>query len=306
MGFQIKGEGVPYIKSPQDKNWTGTTLPWMSLGYELKVSPLQMVTLYNAVANDGVMVQPRIVKEIMQEGRVAKKCPARIINPKICSPQTLQKIRSLLEGVVERGTARRIRSTNPPLAGKTGTAKDVVDGAYTNKYYTSFAGYFPAKSPRYTCIVVINNPRSGQIYGSDVAAPVFRDIAQEIHYWDMSRNLLSIAARGDTETFPFIRSGNQKDLSYLVETLQVAPKHQRVKGDWVHTRVSHDRIVWDTNPVKGDRIPNLKAMTGKDAVFLLESRGMKAILNGFGRVLRQSLPAGTKARPGQIITLNLE
>ena len=177
LGIELKGEGIPYIKHPsKKKTWYGTSLPWMSIGYELTITPLQTLTYYNAIANNGVMIKPMFVSEIREGGTIIEKYNTKIINNSMVSQATVDSAKSLLEGVVKRGTAKRVFRNSPyKVAGKTGTAQIAVNGKYNKtNYNASFVGYFPADNPAYSAIVVINNPSAGKYYGGSVAAPVFK------------------------------------------------------------------------------------------------------------------------------------
>ncbi|MCK4639399.1 MAG: penicillin-binding protein 2, partial [Bacteroidales bacterium] len=184
LGIEFQGEGHPFIKHPKDKKiWYGTTLPWMSVGYEISLTPLQILTFYNAVANGGKMVKPMFVKEIRQTGKTIKTFKPVVINKSICSKRTIDTVQSLLEGVVERGTAKSLNNSIYKIAGKTGTAQIANKNKGYNKgfYNASFVGYFPADDPKYSCIVVVNKPSGGKYYGSSVAAPVFKEIADKVY-----------------------------------------------------------------------------------------------------------------------------
>jgi cell division protein FtsI (penicillin-binding protein 3) len=165
--LEIKGEAQPFIQSPTDPSWSGITLPWMSIGYEVLQTPLQILAFYNAIANDGVMVKPKIEKEF----------PTVVLNNQVCSKETVDKAKLLLEGVVEHGTASNLKHANYKIAGKTGTAQIAKDGSYQ----ASFVGYFPAEKPRYTCIVVVDSPSIAVFYGNLVAGPVFKEISDKVY-----------------------------------------------------------------------------------------------------------------------------
>jgi cell division protein FtsI (penicillin-binding protein 3) len=305
LGFQMIGEGVPYIKSVKDPSWSGITLPWMSIGYELKLTPLQILTLYNAVANEGKMIQPIIVKRIKRADKTVDKFEARVINKRICSKETLKKVKRLLEGVVENGTASNIKDSYYSIAGKTGTSKKVKDGKYTNSYYTSFAGYFPADRPKYSCIVVIDNPQGFRQYGSDVAAPVFKEIADKIYARDIE---MHGAYPGEYNVnlgvFPLIQAGNLEDLRLLCNELGIS-NHSNQSDGWVKAERSNNSIQW--KPVKNspDAVPDVRGMTLKDALYILENKGLKVHFKGRGRVVEQSMMPGTKALRGSQIYIRL-
>ncbi len=306
LGFQMVGEGVPYIKDPTDSTWSGISLPWISHGYELKMTPLQTLTLYNAVANNGKMIQPLIVKSVKKANKIIEKYDAKVLNSKICSKSTLRDVRLMLEGVVERGTAHNIHNEKYKIAGKTGTAKKVKNGRYTNAYYTSFAGYFPADNPKYSCIVVIDDPKGYQIYGSDVAAPVFKEIADKIYaietelHKELPDNTLQFAG-----VFPVIRSGKYDELSLISNELGIS-NHTDIDADWVTTDVVNHSIYWEDNTAKAERIPDVRGMTLRDAIYLLENAGLEVKVEGRGRVAIQSITPGTKYLRGTSIKLELK
>jgi cell division protein FtsI (penicillin-binding protein 3) len=181
LGLPFKGEGIPVIPQPSDKNWSAISLPWMAFGYGVSVTPLQTLTLYNAIANNGEMVKPQFVKEVKEWNKTIKKFDKQIINPKICSDETLNKIRAILKNVVKKGTASKLYSKDFSMAGKTGTAK-VNYNPQELYYVSSFVGYFPVENPRYSCIVVVHKPNTSKnnYYGADVAGPVFKRIAQKV------------------------------------------------------------------------------------------------------------------------------
>jgi cell division protein FtsI (penicillin-binding protein 3) len=305
LGFQMVGEGIPYIKDPSDSTWSGISLPWISHGYELKMTPLQTLTLYNAVANNGKMIQPIIVKAVKKANRNIEKYEPKVLNAKICSKSTLRDVRLMLEGVVERGTASNIYNEKYKIAGKTGTAKKVVNGRYTNAYYTSFAGYFPADDPKYSCIVVIDDPKGYQIYGSDVAAPVFKEIADNIYALETELHQELPDQRTQfAGIFPVIRSGKQDELKMIANEFGIS-NHSQTDASWVTTDVVNHSVFWEDNTPKAERIPDVRGMTLRDAIYLLENAGLKVSVQGRGRVARQSIVPGTKFSKGTNIKLEL-
>ncbi|MFN3315304.1 MAG: peptidoglycan D,D-transpeptidase FtsI family protein, partial [Raineya sp.] len=185
LDFQMAGEAKPYIKTTQDPTWSTTTLPWMAIGYETRLAPLQMLAFYNAVANNGKMVQPIIVKEIREGEETIQKFQTIVLKEKICSDSTILLLKKLLEGVVERGTGKLARNNLYKIAGKTSTSQKFKNGRYTKAYHTSFAGFFPSEKPKYSCIVVIDNPKGKRQYGGDVAAPVFKKVADKLFFQDL-------------------------------------------------------------------------------------------------------------------------
>ncbi|WP_210520864.1 penicillin-binding protein [Hymenobacter terricola] len=311
LGFQMAGEALPYVKDPTDRSWSRTSLTTMSIGYELKLAPLQTLAFYNAVANGGVKVQPMLVKEIKQADQVLQHNETKVLNPKICSDATLAKVKSMMEGVVLEGTARSIRPKDYSIAGKTGTAWKFKNGQYTKTYSTSFVGYFPADKPKYSCIVVVDSPRNGRIYGADVAAPVFREVADKC----MARDLLSqrpllAKARLNKSHVPLVRAGMQDELALVCQKLGLVGQTQATGGEeWVRAASDtafHARTVaLVVNPVRAGRVPQVRGLTLRDALFLLENRGLHVRALGTGRVREQSLEVGSRIQRGDLITLTL-
>ena len=307
LGIEIQGEGKPVIKHPyQIDRWYGTSLPWMSIGYELQVTPLQMLSVYNAVANDGRMVKPMFVKEIRQGGKVLNSFKTKVINKSICSRRTVDSLQSLLEGVVQRGTASlTLKNTVYKIAGKTGTAQIAKGNQGYNKsdYNASFAGYFPADDPKYSCIVVVSNPTRGRIYGSSVAAPVFKEIADKVYatqldiqaregYWATGINQ-SLEGRGKTE-----------DLKTLYETFNYETVLEKY-SDWSSFKADSTNVELTALAMDQTKVPNVRGMGARDAIFLLEKAGLRTRVMGRGLVSSQSIRAGKNVEVGSVITLNL-
>lgn len=306
LGFQIIGEGVPRIKSPDDPSWSGVSLPWMSIGYELELSPIHTLAFYNAVANNGKLIQPIIVKQALRADRVYENYSSKVLNEKICSDETLRKLRKLLEGVVESGTAKNIKNSDYKIAGKTGTAQKLKDGKYTKQYYTSFAGYFPADDPKYSCIVVIDNPKGFRRYANDVAAPVFKEIADKIYSLDIQmHDGLEDENNLKPGYFPVIQAGFQSDLQYLCNKLGIS-NHGASNEEWVQASPVQNSIKWKEREIVEGLVPNVYGMTLKDAIYLLENKGMNVRFEGKGRVKSQSIKPGKRLIKGSTIKLDLE
>jgi cell division protein FtsI (penicillin-binding protein 3) len=310
LGLQMVGVGVPLIKNTKDPEWSGVTLPWMSIGYELKITPLHTLTLYNAVANNGKMIQPIIVKKVKQANRTIKEFKGAVLNKKICTDATLQKLKIMLEGVVERGTACRFRHGFYKIAGKSGTANKVVDGKYTSDTYASFVGYFPAESPRYSCIVVIDSPQCYAWHFGAAVATVVKDIADKVAAKDLTAQDFIPTKSGTTrlDTFPLIRAGYRDELLQLCDALGIACRNRELAVAWVRSTIDKGHIVWKTNGApKAGQVPNVLGMTLKDALFLLENCGLKVTVQGYkgGRVKAQSLPPDTRLPDGGNVTLQM-
>lgn len=307
LGFQLTGESIPYVKTPSDPTWSKLSLPWMSIGYELKISPLQILTFYNAIANKGKMIAPIIATRIKKADQVIKTFEAPTLHSKICSNKVLEKVKVMLEGVVENGTASNVKGTVYRIAGKTGTAQKMKEGRYTSSYYTSFVGYFPADNPTYSCIVVIDEPKGFRQHGSDVSAPVFKEVADKVYATDpdMYRSFQAGNRIIEEKIFPFIKSGYQSDLTALCEELKI-PYQPDVIGDWVTTKIVNNKVEWISNAFKQSQMPNVIGMTLKDAIYILENKELDVVFSGRGRVANQSLPEGTKIEEGMSVYLELD
>ena len=294
LSFDIKSTRNPYIRNTKDSRWSGTSLPFMSIGYEMEISSLQVLALYNAIANNGVMVKPYLVKEVKEFGKVIKACSTEVINPKICSQETLVQLKQLLEGVVENGTGDKLKGLPYKVAGKTGTAQNMANGKYKkDSHKASFVGYFPADNPQYTCIVVVNAPTGGIYYGGTVAGPVFKEIADKVY--STSINLHQPLKKIEKPGMPKVKNGSRDDIKMVLNKLTIS-SHQ-IKGnaetEWVKT--SSDISSIDLKELETDvkKVPDVKGMGLKDAVYLLENRGFKVVVDGYGSVSYQSINAGT-------------
>ncbi|MEZ4839471.1 penicillin-binding protein [Flavobacterium sp.] len=270
IGIQIKGEGKPKIPQPGDKNWYGTTLPWMAYGYGVSMTPLQTLTLYNAVANDGEMVKPLFVKEVKEWNKTIKRFDKEVINPKIASQETINKVKAVLENVVKKGTGSKLYSKDFSMAGKTGTAQMGYSDKANLYYASSFVGYFPADKPKYSCIVVVHKPsKSKGYYGADVSGPVFKRIAQKV--------------------FTDVPSTNE--VKSLEKNIPIQDKN------------------YDTYFANSSKnlktIPNVKGMSGMDALALLENLNVKVKIIGIGKVKKQSIQPGEPILKNSTIILEL-
>jgi len=304
-GIEIQGEAKPIIKDPKDPDvyYSGTTIPWMAHGYELTMTPLQVLSLYAAVANDGRKMKPYIVKAFANDGEIERNFYPEIAKKRIASKSTIKKVQRLLEMVVEEGTAASHKTSRYTYAGKTGTAVTNynVRGA-RSKYQASFAGYFPADNPKYACIVTVNEPTNGQFYGSSVALPIFRKIADKC--FSMKTELMpyqhDLALNKPSEQFVI---GSNEDLKWLTNDLKI----ETVSSSNAQFGVligKQDSVMLKERVITRNRIPNVIGMGARDAVYLLENEGLKVTMSGFGKVKNQSILAGTKPR-GQNIHLKL-
>jgi len=313
LGFQMDGEARPFIKSPQDKSWYGTSLTSMAIGYELKLSPLQTLAFYNAVANNGVKIQPIIVKEIRKADNVIQSFKTRVLNEKICSEATLKKLRVMLEGVVQHGTAKNILSADYKVAGKTGTARKVKDGRYVKEYSTSFAGYFPADKPKYSCIVIIDSPKGVNVYGADVAAPVFKELADKAYARDLAMHKPLLArVVPNKDSMPHVQAGGLDDLTLICNTIGISshPKGTDAEWmkdeEWVKVEPQRRSLNFKPNPVLQGRVPDVTGLTLRDALYVLGNQQLQVRVEGQGkRVQAQSLEPGTVIQKKMRITIKL-
>ncbi len=309
LGIEIRGEGEPLIRYPGDPYWSGITLPMMSHGYEVRMTPLQVLAFYNAIANDGRMVRPMIVESVRYYGKNIKEFRTQVIDPSICSRQTLEKVKIALEGVVENGTAKNLSNENFRIAGKTGTAQIANEKyGYTVdarvSYQASFVGYFPAENPKYSCIVVVNSPTSDVYYGNLVAGPVFREIANKVYATGLEmQKSINLAGSGPVE-IPYSKNGRREDLDAVLEELNI-PVRDEPGNEWVLTRKMEEFIQLEPLNFAENLVPNVMEMGVNDAVYLLENAGLKVIVRGRGKVMEQSIPPGSPVKKGQKIILTM-
>lgn len=312
LGVSIAGEGSPMIKNVSDKSWSGVTLPWMSIGYETLLTPLQILAFYNAVANDGVLVRPQFVSRVEQHGQLIEEKKPVVLNPSICSPQTVQKARKLLEGVVSPGgTASNLHNSVVSIAGKTGTAQianDKYGYHYDQKvsYQASFVGYFPVDKPKYSCIVVVNGPTNDVYYGNQVAGPIFKEIALKIFAKDPE--FQTDPPQDEQELLvgvPISKSGNAQDLKLVFDRFNVPVEIVDLDAEWVTTTSQKNNVKFNKTILKPNMVPNVKGMCAQDAVYLMERAGLSVAIIGKGVVKEQSVPPGAKVRDGMHVQLNL-
>lgn len=307
-GICIPGEAAPFIKHPKDSaTWTGITLPWMSIGYELKITPLQILAFYNAIANGGQRMRPRLVKEIRNRGEVVKSYEPEEVGGRICSRKTLDEIRNMLEGVVQNGTAKNICTPKYRIAGKTGTARLVLEGqGYVGgRYRASFVGYFPADRPLYSCVIVIDNPKNGY-YATTVSAPVFREISDKVY-------AMAYVQYGKPEyeegtSLPVCKNGSKEDFQKVFHELDMELEGwQDVRGtDWVMTASNEsEHVVLKPRRINYSTVPNARGMGLKDALYVLENSGLKVGVVGTGMVQKQSLSPGSEVPRGTYIQIEL-
>jgi len=308
LGLEIAGEGKPFFKYPGDSDWWGTTLAWMSYGYESKMTPLQVLTFYNAVANNGKMIKPRLVQEIRDKGMLIKQFNTEVINPMIVSRETLGKAQAMLKGVCETGTGRSLQNEYFKIAGKTGTAQVATgQGGYQKgMYLASFAGYFPADNPRYSMIVTVFNPKSGVYYGGSVAGPIFKEIAEKVYASQILFEELKEVEQQENKTLPEIKKGKSADIIKLANELKIESITGEPSTDLAEIKKENERFILSDANLQVGKVPDVRGMGVSDALFILENSGLQVKVNGVGKVSKQSLTPGTDFRKGQTIYIRLE
>ena len=310
IGIEIAGEGQPLIKSPSDNSWSLITPLWTSIGYEVKMTPLQILTFYNAIANDGKMVKPKFVRQITDKSSVVQEVETEVIHERICSEKTAKNAQTLLESVVTEGTAMNLRNANYAIAGKTGTARiaNSTEG-YGKKisYQASFAGYFPADNPKYSCIVVVNAPNRSSYYASHVAGPIFEEIADKVYATSINiHDELEHQSEITSMThIPVSKNGAQADLFTVFDGLKIPIESANPDNKWVITQTGSDRVKMDRRAVTENLVPNVKGMSAQDAVFILENVGLTVVLKGRGAIREQSIQPGERIVKGNRIILEL-
>ena len=314
MNIEIPGAAAPFIRHPNDKSheWSNTTLPWMSVGYETQIPPIYTLAFYNAIANDGKLIRPFFVKSISKNGQIIKSFETEVINPAICKPTTLRDIRSTLLGVVEDklGTGQNVRSKYVRIAGKSGTAqisqgkKGYKDGG--TKHQVSFCGYFPYENPLYSCIVVMREPGIGYASGGHMSGSVVKNIAERVIALNSNRKPSHVDADSiDEDNFvPNIKPGYYKATQMVMGTLRLPLAGN--SRDWVKTFADQKQTRVEPISVPKNAIPNLIGMGLKDAVFILENLGLNVQVQGRGKVFSQNIKPGTVARKGSVVMINLQ
>ena len=312
LHLQIAGEGKPNIRGPKERSYfSKTALPWMSIGYETQVPPMNIVTFYNAIANKGVMVRPKFVKAAIKDGEVVKEYPTEVINPKICSDKTLADIQMILRKVVGEGLAKPAGSKQFHVSGKTGTAQ-ISQGAAGYKtgrtnYLVSFCGYFPSEDPKYSMIVSIQKPGL-PASGGLMAGSVFGKIAERVYAKDL-RLPLTNAIDTNSVVIPNVKAGEMNDAKRVLDELSIQSQSKfdlkSGKETWGSTHAAPKSVILESRDLMRDFVPSVIGMGAKDAVYLLESRGVKVKLVGVGKVKSQSIANGTRVKKGQTITLVL-
>lgn len=296
-GIDLKGETQPTIKTPKSKSWSATSLPWMSFGYEVLISPLQTLMLYNAVANNGTMMKPYLVNEVQKSGMVLTAFEPQVMEERIASEKTIQLLQECLNGVCQdpHGTGFSLFKEAPyKVAGKTGTSlmANGARGYADHIYQSSFAGYFPAADPKYSCIVVIRNkPFAKKYYGAAVAGPVFKEIADKLYALNNNTELpSSITQRKDSSSYLY--AGSMNDMKHILSTVEWKFQDSTSTQDWGRLYARNGERVMRGQPVSEKKMPDVRGMGLKDALYLLENMQLKVIARGRGKVKQQSIEPG--------------
>ncbi|TXC78879.1 penicillin-binding protein [Luteibaculum oceani] len=313
LGLKIAGEGRPKIQHPSDKAWSGISLTQMSIGYEMLMTPMQILAFYNAVANNGVLLRPNFVKHYAKNGKIVKTLKPEILNPAICNRKTIEQLKVMLEGVVEEGTGANLKNAHFKIAGKTGTAR-IANASYGYKYTSkysyqaSFCGYFPADNPMYSCIVVVNAPSNAVYYGNLVAGPIFREIADKVFASQIEHHSpLNAEDQLLAGNVPVSLSGYYNDLVTVFNEFNVRTVNKGTAGPWARTSTKDSEV--EILPYESEKypklVPNVVGMGLMDAIYLLENRGLQVVVSGRGMVKKQSIPPGRRIRANETIKIDL-
>lgn len=295
-------EGTAIIRHPKDKAsyWSKTTLPWMSFGYETQIPPIYMLMFYNGIANGGKMIKPFITKAFLKDGKVEEEFDTEVINPSLASKKTLDQVRDMLVGVVNEGTGKAVASESFQIAGKTGTAQ-IASGGHYSGYYVSFCGYFPADKPLYTCFVGIRRPK-GSPSGGTMPGGVFKQIAEEVYSRNVLPDVKQIKPDTNMVVVPYVQDGLFDPTKVVLSELNIEYNNTFASNDWVTANTSPLGVQFKKKTVIENLVPDVVGMGAKDALFILEKEGLRVMIEGAGRVKKQSIPAGTQVvRNSQII-----
>ncbi|MBO5729373.1 MAG: transpeptidase family protein [Paludibacteraceae bacterium] len=308
LDFGVSGTLRPMLTTPDSKLWSGVTLPWMSIGYATQVPPIYTLNFYNAIANGGKMMRPYLVREIKRDGQVLVSNKPEVAKSSICKSSTLKKVQGMLEGVVEYGTAKTIKSEQFAIAGKTGTAQLGYGKGGVVKHQVSFCGYFPADNPMYSCIVVVKEPQMAPA-AAFMCGEVFKKVAERIYAKETNLQMEDME-RWQSDSLnvynlPRVKAGAREEVESAMDELDL--NYQRNKSDWVVLSKSQDeaKLIADMRPIVDDLVPNVVGMGAIDAVYLMESCGLHVQLQGKGRVVSQSILNGQKAVRGSTVVLKL-
>lgn len=302
----ITGEPKPFIKTPDSSDWSGTTLAWMAHGYELELTPLQTLNMYNTVANGGTVMRPMLVTSISNVAKTEKEFKPQVLGKKVLSERTVRFATSIMKGVVDSGTALYyVRTPKLKIAGKTGTAvlKKTEEG---KEYQSSFAGFFPAEAPKYSCIVVVQEPQAGKYYGAQVAGPIFREIAEGIHSLDISLDEAQYTeVLASLDKRPTFLKAKTQDLNKVYKALDIPVAKEKPGTLWAEPFATDKGIQIRQKTDDPNLIPDVKGLSLSDAFYICENAGLKIVYDGSGTVFRQVPEKKTPYVTGKTIYLNL-
>lgn len=314
-GIDLYGERPPVVYRPGKPNWSSTTLPWMAFGYNIAITPMHTAMLYNAVANGGTMMRPYLMDAVKKDDKIIKQTIPLVLRDKICTDAVLQQLKECLRGVCSDSgsTAFKLFKNTPyQVAGKTGTAlvANGKNGYADMVYQSSFAGYFPANDPQYTCVVVIvNKPNAVKHVGALVAGPVFKDIADELYKRYVRQPAPVKYATGVTpvtDTVNYTYAGHKDEVKKIMASLGVPYTDAgSAATDWASLFKQNNRPVMQGKMVNGNLMPQLAGLGLKDAVFICEGLGLRVRVKGKGRVTDQSIAAGMAFKKGQPVEIAL-
>jgi cell division protein FtsI (penicillin-binding protein 3) len=308
LNIELSGESEPFIKYPDNNLWSGLSLTQIAYGYEVLLTPIHTLTFYNAVANNGKMVKPRFVKELRRHGSLEERKEVTVIKSSVASQATIQKAKQMMESVVNYGTAKHIKTNLYKIAGKTGTAQIANEqSGYKNKqHYASFVGYFPADRPKYSCIVTVYAPSQNGTGGGVVTAPVFREIADKIYAADPDMSDALKPEKHDIMAdIPYSKSGFYNDLAYVWKALEIPVCKDHPKTEYVSVTTGEKEVEVKARGVHPNLVPNVVDMGLKDALFLLEQKGMRVSVRGRGKIVSQSVEPGSEIARNQTVVLEM-
>jgi len=306
LGIEIAGEPTPYIKHPKKdkKKWYGTTIPWMSHGYELLMTPLQMLSLYNTVANDGVLMKPYLVSDIVNDDEVVKHFEPRVLRSSIAKASAIADAQTLLKGVVQQGTGKKLQSEVVSIAGKTGTTRtNYAKKSEKKAYNASFAGYFPADDPRYSMIVIMYEPQGSAFYGASAAGPAYKRIAERITAMGVTQEHKTAADLIASNDLPSRNAGFKEDFVQVFDYAGVSYK-TKSGSRWVEVDPNELKMNIDKKRISTTAVPDVRGMGARDAIYVLENLGLAVDVVGVGKVVKQTIKPGTKIK-GQDVTVYL-
>jgi cell division protein FtsI (penicillin-binding protein 3) len=304
LGLEILGEPMPNVYRPGDASWSRISLPWMSIGYEIQLTPMQLLTFYNGIANNGTIMRPTFVKEVRHNGFVTQSFEPVVLRENIASQENIDKVKLCMEGVVERGTGRQLKSASFHIAGKTGTSRvDQTGVGEIQRHQALFVGYFPAEKPLYSCLVLVAEPKINYS-GSTVSGTVFTAIANKVYSSHLEYQTSFQENSTRSREVPPVFFGSAFDIKLVLNRLNVLMK-SNYSGEWITTNRESEVVALNTRKIEKGKVPNVVGMGLRDALYLLENEGLFVDFSGSGKVVSQSIVAGSPTYKGTLIKLEL-